>query len=111
MNMSYRNKQLLVIVGCLILEAVNALLLVRWSRMPITIPRGEMNSAAYRATIYLRAISASPFVRVPSVIFLLLLLYWPLRSGRKEYENLKLLGLGLAFISLISFALTSILKV
>lgn len=106
---SMRKKQLLVIAACLAFSAFNIMVRLRFpSGGPV--PPNVANSAAYRISSHARALSESPFIWAPLSLLSAALLYWSLRRGRQEQENLKLVALALALVSLISIFLNSILR-
>ena len=106
---SVRKKQLLVIAACLFLGAFSTMVRLKFpSNAPV--PPNVANSAAYRISSHARAALEGPFIWVPFSLLLGALLYWSLRRGRQEQENIKLVALALALVGLISLFLTSILK-
>lgn len=106
---SMRKKQLLVIAACLVLGALSTVARLKFpSNGPVA--ANITNSAAYRISSHVRLVSESPFIWVPLLLLSAALIYWSLRKGRQEQENLKLVVLALALVSLIGIFLNSILK-
>lgn len=105
---SLRKKQLLVITACLAFSAFNVMVRLRFPSSGPVAPN-VANSAAYRISSYARAAAENPFIWVPLALLSGAVLYWSLRRGPLEHENIKLVALAFALVSLIGILLNSIL--